>query len=63
MFHHNNVTDKWAGIPQSVYGLEIESRWGRDFPYQSRMVLGPTQHPTQWTPGLFPGFKAAGAWR
>ena len=22
MFHHNNVTDKWAGIPQSVYGLD-----------------------------------------
>ena len=40
------------------YGLDgpgIESLWGRDFPYPSRPVLGPTQPSTQWVPGLYRG--------
>jgi hypothetical protein len=43
-------------------GPRIESRWGRDFPHSSRMVLWPTQPPTQWVPDLSRG-KADGAWR
>ena len=39
-------------------GMRIESRWGRDFPHQSRSDLGPTQPPTQWVPGLSPGVKS-----
>jgi hypothetical protein len=45
------------------YGLDgpgIESRWGRDFPRPSVPVLGPTQLPIQWVPGLSLGVKKRG---
>ena len=36
-------------------GPGIEYRSGRDFPRLSRPVLGPTQPPVQWVPGLSRG--------
>ena len=45
------------------YGLGgpgIESRWGRDFLHLSRLVLGPTQLPVQWVPGLYRGKERPG---
>jgi hypothetical protein len=44
-------------------GPEIESQCGQILPRPSRLALGITQSPVQRVLGLFPGGKAAGAWR
>jgi hypothetical protein len=51
---HIRDRDSSVGIATryGLYGPDIESRSGRDFPQPSRPALGPTQPPTQWVPGL-----------
>ena len=44
----------------TCYGLDslgINSWWGQDFLYPSKLALGLTQPPTWWILGLFPGVK------
>jgi len=55
----NIMYTQWAGIATG-YGMDgpgIDSRWGRDFPHLSRPVMGSTQPPVRWAPGLFRGIK------
>jgi hypothetical protein len=51
--------DSSVGIA-TRYGLEIESRWGRDFPHLSRPALGQSLLYNGYR--VFPRGKAAGAW-
>jgi hypothetical protein len=48
-----------------MYSIVRGSKPGRGlvFPDSFTPDLGPTLSPVQWVPGLFPGGKAAGAWR
>jgi len=60
----------WAGMARSVkrrataWTMQGSKPGGkREFLLPSRPDLGPTQPPKQRVKGLFPGGKAAGAWR
>jgi len=44
-------------------GLDFELQCGRDFPDPFRLTLNTTGPHVQLVPGLFPGGKAAGAFR
>ena len=46
-----------------LQGPRFASRWRRDFLYQSRHTLGPTQSPLQWVPSLFMRVEQPAVWR
>jgi hypothetical protein len=56
---HTKVHESGSSVGIATgYGLAdpgIESQWRRDFPRLSRLVLGHTQSPVQWVPGLSRG--------
>ena len=54
--------DSSVGIA-TLYGLDgpgIEYRWARDLPHPCSLALDPTQPPSEWVLGPFPGGKAVG---
>jgi hypothetical protein len=51
------------GTRYMLDGLEIECWWGRDLQHTSRPAMRHTQPCVKRVSGLFPGGKAAGAWR
>ena len=57
--------DSSVGVETSyeLDGPGIESLWGRDFTHLFILALGSAQPRVQWVTSLFPGSKAAGAWR
>jgi hypothetical protein len=63
---YTRVMDRYSAVGIATrYGLDIpaiESQWGRDFPHPSRTALAP---PSLLYNGyrVFPGGKAARAWR
>ena len=57
----NSVVD--IGTLYVTGGSSDQIRLAARFPQPSRPVLRPTQPPEKWVLSLFPGDKAAGAWR
>ena len=58
----NRVAAVGAETSNGLDGPGIESRWRPDFPHMSKPAVGPTQPPI-YGYRVFPGVKAAGAWR